>query len=504
MEGDVPKETVEVRLSTGSPGLDEIIGGGLPKNHLYMLEGDPGTGKTTLALQFLLAGARRGESCLYVTLAETESELRAVARSHGWTLDGIRVYEVSPDESELRPEEQYSAFHPAEVELGETVQPLLALIDEVKPARLVIDSLTEMKLLARDALRYRRQLVAFKQFVLSRGATALFLDVPPRVPGEHQLHTLAHGVIALERTNPAYGRERRRLLVTKLRGVSFHGGLHDYVIRPGGLSVYPCLVAAEHRRPAETAPVSSGLPELDALLDGGLLRGSSALLLGPAGAGKTTLSLQYALAAVGRGERAAIFSFDESEQSVLTRAKVLGSDKARAVEDGGLTVRQVDPASLSPGEFISLVRGAVERDGARIVVIDSLNGYLSAMPGEQYLVLQMHELLTYLAQQGVLTLLIVAQHGLVTSAGDAPVDVSYLADSILLLRYFESGGRVRKAISVLKKRGGPHEDSVREFQIDDGGIRVGEPLLEFDGVLTGVPRYHGPAGPLFGGAGKTP
>lgn len=503
MGGEGADKDREERLSTGCGGLDEIIGGGLPKHHLYLLEGDPGTGKTTLALQFLLAGAKRRESCLYVTLAETESELKAIARSHGWSLSGIQIYEISPDEAELRPEEQYTAFHPSEVELGETVQPLLEVIDKLKPARLVIDSLTEMKLLARDALRYRRQLVAFKQYVLSRGATALLLDVSPRTDGEHQFHTLAHGVILLDRATPAYGRERRRLQVAKLRGVAFHGGLHDYVIRPGGVSVYPCLVAEEHRLTAVTGKVESGLPELDTLVGGGLVRGSSALVIGPAGVGKTTLCLQYALAAAERSENVAFFSFDENEQSIRERATTLGADEWSAIAASRLAVRQIDPASLSPGEFMSLVRRAVEQDKVRLVVMDSLNGYLNAMPGEQFLVIQMHELLTYLAQQGVLTFLVVAQHGLVTSAVDSPVDISYLADSILVLRYFEAAGHIRKAISVLKKRGGRHEDTVRELRITERGIKVGEPLLEFDGVLSGSPRYHGLSGPLLGAGEKS-
>lgn len=491
----------EERLGTGSQGLDEIIGGGLPKNHLYLIEGEPGTGKTTLAMQFLLAGAARGESCLYVTLAESQNELKAVAKSHGWSLDGIQIHEITADEAELRPEEQYTAFHPSEMELGETILPLLELIDKLRPMRLVVDSLTEMKLLARDALRYRRQLVAFKQYVLTRGSTALLLDVSPPSPAEHQFHTLAHGVIALERETPAYGRERRRLRIAKLRGVSFHGGLHDYVIRPGGLTVFPCLVADDHGYTVHEGVVASGIPELDTVLDGGFVRGSSALVIGPAGVGKTTLCLQYALAATKRGEKVAVFSFDEGEASINERAQALGGSENNPVENGRLAVRQVDPASLSPGEFMSLVRQAVERDKVKLVVMDSLNGYLNAMPGEEFLVIQMHELLTYLAQKGLLTFLVVAQHGMVTSAMESPVDISYLADSILLMRYFEAGGRVRKAISALKKRGGRHEDTVREFMITESGIRLGEPLLEFEGVLSGTPRYHGSTQPLLEGTG---
>jgi circadian clock protein KaiC len=484
-------------------GLDEIIGGGLPRNRLYLVHGEPGAGKTTLAMQFLMAGVRAGESVLYVTLSETKEELEAVARSHGWSLDGVHVFEVRASEEHLRAEEQYTAFHPSEIELGETVQTLLDEVERVRPDRLVIDSLSEMRLLARDPLRYRRQIVALKQFFVTRGSTILFLDDPATKVGEHQFQTLAHGVFLLERHTPAYGRERRRLQVSKLRGVEFHGGYHDFVLRRGGMDVFPCLVAADHRPPSPApSQVASGVSELDVLLGGGLSRGTSALVLGAAGVGKSTICLQYALEATRRGEHATIYNFDEGPETILARSSGLRMDIRTPLDSGLLNIEQIDPATLSPGEFMARVRRSVERYRSRVVVIDSLNGYLNAMPGEHYLVIQMHELLTYLAQQGVLTLVVMAQHGLVAGEQESPVNLSYLADVVLLLRYFEHGGRVRKAISVVKTRASKHEDTIRELQLGPTGVRVGEPLTEFRGVLTGVPEYLGQAGPLLKGGAR--
>jgi circadian clock protein KaiC len=488
----------EGTLSTGIRGLDEILCGGFPANRLYLIQGDPGTGKTTLALQFLLEGVRRGERGFYVTLSETREELVAVARSHGWSLDAIAMYEVQAEEQHLKPEEEYTAFHPSEVELGSTVQSLLEQVERANPRRVVIDSLSEMRLLARDALRYRRQILALKHFFLARGCTLLLLDDPITSVGEHQFQTLAHGAMLLQRILPEYGRERRRLQVLKLRGVDFDGGYHDYCIRRGGLEVYPRLVAASHSQPFEPEHVSSGLAQLDLLLDGGPSRGTANLLMGPAGSGKSTLCIQYALAAAQRGERAAMFMFDERLETLLERCKGLGMDMQSHIDAGRILVRQIDPASLSPGEFIYLVRRSVEQEHARVVVIDSLNGYLNAMPGERFLLIQMHELLTYLAKYGVLTWMVIAQHGLVGAGSESPIDLSYLADTVLVLRYFEHAGRVRKALSVLKKRGGKHEDSIREFQMTPQGVRVGQPLTNFEGVLTGTPRYTGTTDPWLG------
>lgn len=484
------------RMSTGIAGLDAILGGGLPRKRLYLVQGDPGTGKTTLAMQFLIEGVRCGERGLYVTLSETRDELLEVARSHGWSLDGIELYEVTASEEHLKPEEEYTAFHPAEVELGETVQALLEEVERVKPQRAVIDSLSEMRLLARDPLRYRRQILALKQFFLARGCTIVFLDDPINRTGEHPFQTLAHGAIAIERMAPEYGKARRRLQIAKLRGVNFHDGYHDCTIKTGGLVVYPRLMAAKATQ-STTARVSSGLVELDKLLGGGPERGTSALVLGAAGAGKTTLCVQYAMAAAARGERSAFFSFDERLETLFNRSAGIGFDLRDAVKQGRIIAEQVDPAVLSPGEFIHRVRRAVEHEKAGIVVIDSLNGYLNAMPGERFLVIQMHELLTYLGDRGVLTLIVIAQHGLLGSGVQAPIDLSYLADTVLLLRYFEHLGRVRKSIAAVKTRGGGHEDLIRELQITSSGLRLGEPLADFQGILTGTPTFYGAAPLLY-------
>jgi circadian clock protein KaiC len=477
-------------VSTGVAGLDAILRGGLPSNRMYMLQGDPGTGKTTLALQMLLEGVRRGEKGLYVTLSESPDELAAVARSHGWSLDQIVIHELSAADSGAPEDEENTLYVPSEIELGERVQELLAEVDRVKPARIVIDSCSELRLLAQSALRFRRQLLALKAELVRRGSTVLLLDNPTDDGGNELIQSLVHGVIHMEQLSPVYGAERRRLRVLKLREMAFRGGYHDFVIRPDGIEVFPRLVAAEHHEPYERSPVSSGLPALDALLGSGLERGSSALIVGPAGSGKSALTTQYARAAAQRGERSAIFAFDEGEHTLLARSAGLGMDLTPYVADKLIMIQQVDPAEFSPGEFVDRVRSAVEKAGARVLVIDSLNGYLHAMPEEQFLLAHMHELLSYLRQQGVLTLMVVAQHGFLGSM-TAPVDLSYLADSVLLTRYFEAQGRVRKALSVVKKRSGKHEDTIRELTLSSEGILVGPPLSDFHGVLTGVPILQG-------------
>lgn len=482
------------RVATGVEGLDALLGGGLPRRHVYLVQGDAGCGKTTLALQFLLAGVRAGEAVLFVTLSETRTELLTVAASHGWSLDGVSVYEVRPDEGHLRPEEEYTAFHPAEVELGETIKGLLDEVERVKPRRVVIDSLTEMRLLARDPLRYRRQVLALKQFFQGRDCTVILLDDSAAKVGEHQFQTLAHGVLVLERNAPAYGRSRRRLQIVKLRGVDADDGYHDVAIRKGGLIVYPRLVAAAaagSARPVVGGRVSSGLPALDAMLGGGPTRGTSLLIIGAAGVGKSTLCVQYAIAAAGRGEHVAVFAFDERLETLFARSAGVGMDLRGYVDSGHVTAEQVDPAEMSPGEFVLCVRQAVERHDAKVVIIDTLNGYLNAMPGEQFLTIQMHELLTYLGDRGVLTFVVVAQHGVIGSRLEAPVDLSYLADTVVLVRYFEHAGRVRKSLAAVKTRSGGHEDSIREFRITTDGVVVGEPLTEFNGVLTGTPVFTG-------------
>ena len=483
-------------VSSGVDGLDDVLGGGFPANHVYLVEGFPGAGKTTLALQFLLAGVQRGERGLYVTLSETASELHAVAQSHGWSLDGITIYELAPAEVSLAAEDQYTLLHPSEVELGETTRAVLDEVERTEAARVVFDSLSELRLLSRDSLRFRRQVLGLKQFFVGRSCTVLLLDDRTVADNDLQLQSISHGVLLLEQLAFDYGTDRRRLRVQKLRGVRFRGGYHDYTIETGGMRVFPRLVASEHHEPFARSQVLSGVPELDTLVGGGLERGGSVLVMGPAGAGKSTLATQYAVAAAERGERAAIYTFDESLETLFDRSTGLGLNLRGHVERSRIVAQQVDPAELSPGEFVQRVRDCVERDGCRMLVIDSLNGYLNAMPEERFLVIQLHELLSYLGQRGVLTILVAAQHGLIGERMVSPIDVSYLADTVILLRYFEASGAIRLAISVVKKRSGAHERTIREFRLGPG-IRVGPPLSDFSGVLSGIPDYHGTQAPLL-------
>jgi circadian clock protein KaiC len=479
------------RAATGIPGLDDVLNGGFPKTRLYLIEGNPGSGKTTLALQFLLEGLRTGESGLYVTLSETKDELAAVAASHGWSLDGIAIHELAVPEDQMTPGGHYTFFHPSEVELGGTTKTVLAEVERVKPVRVVFDSLSEMRLLARDPLRYRRQILGLKQFFIGRQCTVLLLDDRSAGDGDIQLQSLAHGVVSLEQLSPLYGAERRRLHVVKMRGVKYRGGYHDFTIKSGGLEVYPRLVAAEHppgAKPPKREVTSTDIPALDALLAGGLTRGTSTLVMGPAGSGKSAFAVQHVCAAARRGEKSAIFAFDEGLETLYERSAGLGQDLVKHVRDGLVTVHQVDPAEMSPGEFVQTMRDCVDRHGVRYVVIDSLNGYINAMPEERFLVIQLHEVLSFLNQRGVVSILVVAQHGMLGSAMESPVDVSYLADTVLLLRYFEVTGEVRKAISVLKKRYGAHERTIREYSLSSRGIAVSEPLKQFHGVFGGVPQ----------------
>ena len=475
--------------ATGISGLDDILLGGVTPNRLYLIEGVPGSGKTTLAMQYLIEGARRGEPVLYVTLSETEEELRAMSHSHGFDLSGVTIRELVPPEESLQPTEQYTMFHPAEVELSETTRTILHDVDRLKPTRLVFDSLSELRLLAGDPLRYRRQLLALKQFFRGRSCTVLLLDDLTSTGRDLQVQSIAHGVIVLEQLLPEYGADRRRVRVIKHRGRKFRGGYHDYIITRGGLEVYPRLVASEHRDLPDEDKFSSGVPGIDHLLGGGLEAGTSTLIIGAAGTGKSTLGATFASAASDRGQRAALFIFDESRRTLLSRMTGLGSSFEKHYNEGRISIRQVDPAELTPGEFTDTIRREVEELGTKVVIIDSLNGYLNAMPGERFLTIHLHELLMYLGSQGVATILIGAHQGLIGSQMVTPVDASYLADAVILMRYFEARGEVRQAISVMKKRGSNHERTIREFGLE-GGVHVGEPLREFRGVLTGVPMYE--------------
>jgi circadian clock protein KaiC len=483
------------RVSTGIPGLDDVLDGGLPAHRLYLIQGDPGAGKTTLAMQFLLEGVRQGEAGLYATLSETEEELRDIADSHGWRLDGLAVCDLHGTLRQ-RGDSQYTLFHPSEVELAETTRSLLGAVDRVQPARLVLDSLSEMRLLARDALRYRRQILSIKQHLAGRGCTVLLLDYQAETGRDLQLQSLAHGLVTLEHLAPEYGGQRRRLRVQKLRGVGFREGYHDFSIARGGLVVCPRLVAAGDGHGQELEEVGSGVPELDALLGGGIARGTSTMLLGPSGVGKTTIASQYVFAGAGRGERAAVYLFDEMPPVWLERCRGMGMDFAPLIGEGLVDLRYVGPAELSPGELASLVRGEVGR-GARLVVIDSLNGYQAAMLADRHLGLHLRELLTFLAAHGVLTLLVMTQHGVIGSFVESPIELTYLADNVILMRYFEAFGEIRQAISAVKKRTGSHERSIRELRLGPHGPRVGRTLTEFQGVLSGQLTYLGGKEPLL-------
>lgn len=487
------------RISTGNEGLDIVLNGGLTPSRLYLLEGAPGSGKTTLGLQFLMEGVKHGERCLYITLSETHEELAAVVVSHGWTLAGIDIFELSSAEEVLGDGRGQTIIHPWEIELSATVDLIIKRVEEVRPHRLVFDSLSELRLLSQDPLRYRRQVLALKQYFAGQNITVMLVDDLTGENGERDahLHSIAHGVITLERNTLEFGGARRTIEIQKLRGVSFSAGYHDVQIERGGLKVYPRLIASDFHTPFIGDPVSSGIPELDGLLNGGPLRGTCAILTGPPGSGKSSVAFAYALEACRRGDNVTVYEFDERIGTLMARARSLGQDPDGPINSGHLKINQMDPADVAPGQFAWMVRKEVEERQVKVIVLDSLNGYLSSMPQEKQLILQLHELLSYLNQQGVLTLLVNPQQGLVGSMSSGRLNISYIADVVFLFRFFEAHGRLHKAMSVLKNRSGAHEDAIREIKFDEKGIRIGAPLVDFRGVLTGTPEYIGDRGPLM-------
>lgn len=485
------KSAQDNKLQTGIPGLDTVLNGGLPSNRLYLMQGEPGTGKTTIAFQFLLEGIRHGESCLYISFSESREELEAVAHSHNWDISRLHMLELGSIEEQLKPEAQNTVFYPSEVEMNQTISQLHEEVSRIKPHRIVFDSISELRMLSESSLRYRRQMLSLKQFFSKHNCTVLLLDDLTTSPKDLQVQSIVHGVINLVKLHPEFGTERRRLNVVKLRGINFSGGYHDYVIKKGGVDVFPRMISANFDAKLSQKKFSSGITELDNLLGGGLDAGTSSLFLGPAGTGKSTLAMQYVYAAAERGEKGVVFAFEESIATLIARTSSLGMDVKKHIDSGMIKISKIDPAQLSPGEFADQIRKAVLNDKRKIVSIDSLNGYLHAMPQEQFLTLQLHELLAFLSGQGVATLMVLAQQGMMGQMMNTPVDLTYLADTVIITRYFEMTGTVRKAVSVIKQRSGLHESTIRELSFTSTGVVVGKPLTEFRGVLSGIPDYFG-------------
>lgn len=481
--------SITSRYKTGIKGFDSILNGGFPENRLYLMQGEPGTGKTTIAFQFLLEGIAQGQSGLYISFSESREELEAVAASHNWDISTLNMLELGSIEEQLKPEAQNTIFYPSEVEMNQTMDVLYAEIERIKPQRVVFDSISEMRMLAESSLRYRRQMLALKQYFAKQNCTVLMLDDLTTSPKDLQVQSIVHGVISLQKLHPEFGNERRRLNIVKLRGIEYMGGFHDYLIKKGGVEIFPRMISAQHVTKPSNQRFGSGIKELDHLLGGGLDGGTSTLFLGPAGTGKSTLAIQYAYAAAERGEKAIVFAFEESLNTLLSRTKSIGMDIQKHLDAGTMKISKIDPAQLSPGEFADQIRTAVLKDKFKVVSIDSLNGYLHAMPQEQFLTLQLHELLAFLASQGVATLLVLAQQGMMGHMMNTPIDLTYLADTVVITRYFENSGTVRKAVSVIKQRSGVHESTIRELTFTPKGLVVGRPLTEFRGVLTGVPEF---------------
>jgi circadian clock protein KaiC len=482
---------LDERVGTGCAGLDDILSGGLPSGRIYLIEGDPGAGKTTLALQFLCEGVAKDEKTLYITLSESRADLIHAAQSHGFALDGIEIIELLPNENDLLPEQQYTVFHPAEVELNDRMQRIVKEFERIRPTRMVIDALSELRMLAKDPLRYRRQILSLKDYMAGQNCTVLLLDDRTLRDSDQQLQSIVHGVVSMNKVPREYGKTRRQIEITKLRGTPYREGFHDYAIITGGVVVFPRLIAADSRSDFAPDPISSGIPELDSLTGGGLDCGTSTLIIGPAGCGKTSIAVQWAATAASRGEPCGIFTFEESPATLMIRAAGLNIDIRQHIKSGRISIQRVDPAEMSPGELVAAVQHLVEEKNVRMIVLDSLNGYLQSMPGEQFLAVHLHELLAYLGNRGVLTIMVLAQAGTPGTPIQSAVDVSYLADNILLLRYFEINGEVRQAISTIKRRSGSHERTIRQLTLGPDRIHIGKPLHEFQGVLTGTPTFLG-------------